>query len=418
MRRTLLLIPHEMGSLSIFGFGWVLGLLVLAAIVTTGLVMLSKQSVADYWRQQGTLWLVAAVVIAFVLPAIELENTSGQPVGLAIRGYGVMLLLGVAAAVGLAIVRARRYGLGEDVILGLAPWVFVGGIVGARLFYVIEYHEQFFTDDLSTTFRNLINFTQGGLVVYGSFIGGFFAFLLYAYRHHLPMLRLGDAIIPTLFIGLALGRIGCLMNGCCYGGKCEDGWAAIRFPNGSPVFEDQLASGELAGLELDSLGQTVEKVHADSPAAARGITPGATVGNLTVVRSQESIDDATPAEDAPFGLVAVVDGKDQYWSAADLPPRALPVLATQIFSSLGGLALCLALCVFSRGSYRDGVVMCTGFAGYAVMRFVMEILRSDEPGQFGTALTISQWVSILVFAIAIASLMWILSAGKASTATT
>lgn len=408
MRRTLLLIPHEVASLPIFGFGWILALMVVAAIGVTIYLASQRQSVSQYWQQSGLLWGVFAAAVVFLLPNAELLNSQGQPVGLAIRGYGVMLLAGVVAAVALALARARRYGIPEEVILGIAPWAVVGGIIGARTFYVIEYRDKFFSADMLLTLRRILNFTEGGLVVYGSFIGGFAAAAGYILYKRLPLLRLGDVIIPTMFIGLALGRIGCLLNGCCYGGPCPDNSWALRFPNGSPVYQDQLESGQLVGIELNSDHSEVRSVVPNSLAAAEGIEAGDRVEKFGFVRSLEQVTADRPMEEAPYGLLAVIEGQDHYWSAAELPRVADPVKPTQIMGAIGGLFLCVSLCFASRFVHRDGLIMLSGFAGYAVMRFGMEILRNDEPGQFGTHLTISQWVSIVVLIISLAAWVWLL----------
>lgn len=407
MRRTLLLIPHEVASVPVFGVGWVLGLMLLAAVIVTATLWLRRQRPLEYWKSNGVVWGLAAGVIVWVMPNVELLSATGQPVGMAIRGYGVMLLLGVTASVALAIARARRYGISDDVMLGIAPWLLVGGIVGARLFYVVEYRDRFFTDNLGSTIRNLIDFTGGGLVVYGAFIGGFLAGTVYVLRHRLPFLTMGDVIVPCLFIGLSLGRLGCLLNGCCYGNACADDWASIRFPNGSPVYEDQLASGELLGIRMDPTRSRVQSVMPGTLAAKSGLRPGDVISKLDSVRSIEEADPARPVEDAPLGLVAVVNGKDVYWPASRFPELANPVRASQVISSLGGLILCLSLCLLSRFVHRRGVVMLVGFASYAVLRFLMEMLRNDEPGQFGTTLTISQWVSIVVFLVSCGGLVWL-----------
>lgn len=408
MRRTLFLIPHEIAGLPVFGLGWLLGLIVVAAVAVTLFQIKRGQPVGQYWASHGLLWAIFAAAVILVLPSVELANVNGQPVGLPIRGYGVMLLSGIVAAVALALQRAKRYGIAEDVIFGIAPYAIIGGILGARLFYVIEYRDQFFDGDLLASLKRVANFTEGGLVVYGSFIGGFIAGAVHVVRNRLPLLRLGDVLVPTMFIGLALGRIGCLLNGCCYGGACEDHWSAVRFPNGSPVFQDQLARGDLVGIELSPTKETILAVQAGSLADQRGIRPGDQVDQFGPVRSVELADPEKPAEETPLGLLAVVQGTEHYWSANDLPGRALPVRGTQVISAIGGLTLCVALCVLSRIAFRDGIIMLVGFIGYAILRFVMEMLRSDEPGQFGTSLTISQWVSVIVLVLSTATLGWLL----------
>jgi phosphatidylglycerol:prolipoprotein diacylglycerol transferase len=177
---------------------------------------------------------------------------------------------------------------------------------------------------------------------------------------------------------------------------------------------DQLASGELVGVQLSDNGGKVKAVVPDSLADRAGIKAGDSVERLAPRRWAEEADPARPAEDAPLGLVAVIGGKEHAWMARDLPATANPVRATQIMSSIGGLLLCMGLCLLSRFVYRDGVVMFVGFASYAVLRFIMEILRNDEPGQFGTEMTIAQWVSIVVFSLSMLSLVWVWWRGNAT----
>ena len=195
MRRTLILLPHEIASIPLFGFGWILGLVLISALAVTIFLRSRGLRPTDYWMSNGLMWGIVAGVATFVMPNIELVSTTGQPVGMAIRGYGVMLLLGVASSITLAVVRGRRYGVGDNVMFGIAPWLLVGGIVGARLFYVVEYRDKFFTGEISSTIRNLINFTEGGLVVYGAFIGGFLAGVFYVRRHRLPLTPEFDGLV-------------------------------------------------------------------------------------------------------------------------------------------------------------------------------------------------------------------------------
>ena len=92
----------------------------------------------------------------------------------------------------------------------------------------------------------MINFPEGGLVVYGALFGGVIAVLLFIRKHQLPALATFDLIAPSMAIGLALGRIGCFLNGCCYGGPTSTCRGPCRFPPGSPPYADQMASGVLS----------------------------------------------------------------------------------------------------------------------------------------------------------------------------
>jgi phosphatidylglycerol---prolipoprotein diacylglyceryl transferase len=167
------------------------------------------------------------------------------PSGLPVRGYGVMVLAGAAAGVWMATYRAQRAGVERELIWSMAFWLFIGGMIGGRAFYVIEYwQERFASTSFRETLLRVINFPEGGLVIYGAFFGGVIAVLLFIRKQKMPALATFDLIAPSMMIGLALGRIGCFLNGCCYGGPTSLPWA-VRFPPGSPPYADQAASGML-----------------------------------------------------------------------------------------------------------------------------------------------------------------------------
>lgn len=408
MRRTLLAIPHEIAGLSVFGIGW---LLILVGLVFGIRVIWGRsrgQSVGEILRSEGFVWGLLAVAVIWLLPMVELKNLAGEPIGMAIRGYGVMLLSGVAASVGLAYYRARRAGQDPELILAMAPWVFVGGIFGARVFYVIQYRNKFITDNFAETIGNMFRFTEGGLVVYGSFIGGFAAATYFLLRHRIPWLKMGDIVVPCIFIGVFFGRLGCLMNGCCYGGRCEDDWSALYFPPQSPVYQDQIRSGDLLGFRYDAETRRIEQVREGSLADQAGITVGSRLDLLT--EDQSPLPEASQqlaSEDVRRGVIGTIDGKRYRWTLDQLPDRALPVVPAQVISSLSSLVLCFALCAIPLDWFRTGTIMMLGVAGYALLRFGLEIVRVDESGQFGTALSISQWVSVFVLASALFGFFWI-----------
>jgi len=109
----------------------------------------------------------------------------------------------------------------------------LGLIAGARIFFVLEYHEQFFSPDknLIQSFLAIINIPAGGLVVFGALPTASLAAWLFSRRRNISITQLADCIAPGLLIGLSLGRLGCFLNGCCYGGPCELPWA-MQFPAG------------------------------------------------------------------------------------------------------------------------------------------------------------------------------------------
>lgn len=222
-------IPWAAGSVPLFGAGLLTAIWILAAAVWFGLAARKHG-----WQAAASqLWLPALVVtvmLGWVLPG--LDDGAGVPV----RGYGVMLLVAAAAGTWLSIVRGRRAGIDADTILGLATEVFIWGLVGARLFYVIEYREQFFAagKPLGQTLLDIVNIANGGLVVFGSLPTAAFAAWRFAARRNLPLLTLADCAAPGMLLGLAIGRVGCFLNGCCYGGPCDLPWA-VTFPAGTEV---------------------------------------------------------------------------------------------------------------------------------------------------------------------------------------
>ena len=97
----------------------------------------------------------------------------------------------------------------------------------------------------------VVNIAEGGLVVYGAFIGGVLGMLAFVRVYRLPLWAMCDLAVPSMALGLALGRIGCLMNGCCFGGPCQAAWA-VTFPADSPVHWHQVEHGQtyIHGLRL------------------------------------------------------------------------------------------------------------------------------------------------------------------------
>lgn len=243
MLSTLFHIPSRLTlggwSLPLFGAG-----VLLAVWAVWAAVAVARSIAARGWRETVTaLGLPLAVtggLIAFILPALD----DGQ--GVPVRGYGVMLLAAAAAGTWLSVRRGRALGFDADTILGLGMEIFLWGLVGARLFYVLEYHEQFFRPGRSlwAALPEILNLAAGGLVVFGSLPTAALAAWRFAARRRLPLLDLADCIAPGLLLGLALGRLGCFLNGCCYGGPCDLPWA-VPFPPHSPPWLDQASRGLL-----------------------------------------------------------------------------------------------------------------------------------------------------------------------------
>ncbi|MDE0734525.1 MAG: prolipoprotein diacylglyceryl transferase [Pirellulaceae bacterium] len=411
MKQTLLVIPHELLGIPVFGCGW---LLITWLLWGTG-------TVAWLGRRQGWnrdtlsyLPMIAfgAAAITWLLPWLEATDAQGNPLGLAIRGYGVMFLIAVISGVGLTQQLARRAGLHPDIIFSMSFWSFVLGIIGARLFFVVQYWHDYY-DPLhppawTTLISSVLKFTEGGLVVYGSLIGAMLAFLLIMQRHRLPKLATLDIFVPGLAIGLAFGRLGCLLNGCCWGGICEDDFSCIHFPRGAPAYMEQLNNGRLLGMEVSreetQSTRTVSGVVPGSLAAQKGIVVGDQIHRLDSLSGEQL---RSPARSDT--RIAVTLARHQkavvHWTLNQLPEKSLGVVPTQLFSSINAALIALLAWSWYPARRRDGELVAGMFTVYPLTRFLLEIIRSDEPGRWGTGLTIAQWVSILI--LIVAGLLWV-----------
>jgi phosphatidylglycerol:prolipoprotein diacylglycerol transferase len=164
-----------------------------------------------------------------------------------IYGFGVMLVLAFLISPWLACWRARREGLDPEVILDMAIWVFVCGMIGARTFYCIEYWGR----DIHNLFE-AVQYWRGGIVYYGSVVGGTIGFFVHQWRHPFPVRPYADVLAPSIAVGTFFGRLGCFFNGCCFGDPCRLPWG-VSFPAHSPAWDHQVRSGMIAPESLGSL---------------------------------------------------------------------------------------------------------------------------------------------------------------------
>lgn len=140
--------------------------------------------------------------------------------GRPIYWYGVMTALGFLAAVAHWSWLGRKQGRPPGLASELGIWVMIGGILGARLLYVAANWEAYVGNPL-----DILRIDKGGQVWYGGFVGGTAGILLLARLRKEPLRSFGDFVVTGVPLGHALGRIGCFLNGCCYGRACDLPWA-------------------------------------------------------------------------------------------------------------------------------------------------------------------------------------------------
>ena len=121
-------------------------------------------------------------------------------VGVKVFGYGTMLVFALLGSIHLAARRARREGLDPEVIYDLALWVFIGGILGARGFYVAQYW-----GTRINSFAEIFEIWKGGIVLYGSIFGGALSFFLYRAVRPFPLRPMLDVVAPALAFGIFRG---------------------------------------------------------------------------------------------------------------------------------------------------------------------------------------------------------------------
>jgi phosphatidylglycerol:prolipoprotein diacylglycerol transferase len=225
----------EATGLPLVGVGFVL---IAAACLWMGYRLLTNRGRIGE-RPGGMLmfWLGAIAVVSIPAVAQRLPLAS-----VPLFGYGFMLLIGFVAALWFARRQSVRAGVDPDLMYDLAFWLLLSGIAGGRLVYLLQKGEQVFTaaDGTPLMGKDLIvaafNLSEGGLVLYGAILGGAMGHFAFCWKRKLNPLLLADVIVPSIFIGIGFGRLGCLLNGCCFGDACSLPWG-IAFPSGSVPFQ-------------------------------------------------------------------------------------------------------------------------------------------------------------------------------------
>jgi len=170
--------------------------------------------------------------------------------------YGVLLAAAYLAGLQFAVVRARTRGLDRQRVLDLGIWIIVGALAGAKLLLLVTDFRHYTQNP-----RALLDLVRSAGVFYGGLIAAVAVAFIYMWRHRMPLWTTTDAFAPGIALGHAVGRLGCLMAGCCFGRPTSVPWA-ITFHNpaaslnsdtplGIPLHPTQLYE---AGAELVILG--------------------------------------------------------------------------------------------------------------------------------------------------------------------
>lgn len=162
-----------------------------------------------------------------------------------IHSYGVMLALAFWLGIEISSREAKRTGIDPAFVVDLGLVILVSAVIGARLLFVAGHLEDYRNDWLG-----VFRVWEGGLSFYGGFAAATLFGILFIRRKGLPVDRVTDILAPQLALGIAIARIGCFLNGCCFGKECQLPWAVV-FPrdsqagqvmDGKPIHPTQLYS--------------------------------------------------------------------------------------------------------------------------------------------------------------------------------
>ncbi len=370
-------------------------------------------------------------------------------VGIDVKTYGFCLMVGFLSAVWMAMRRAERVGASSDTVLDLSFFALLFGVIGARVFYVYHYWQSQFAQARNPLFAAL-DITKGGLEFLGGLLGATIALIVcLAWKRQSIRLYM-DVVAPAAMWGLAIGRVGCFFNGCCFGGPCIDPathqsaypWA-MTFPFGSPPhwrqWEERAvtvpaelivsAKGALQPVLLPPTYLTRTEEQRRRPLmryrdAELALQQAKAAGSDTVdiARLQAMVDSTRTAAEAhrdelkPLLLAQSYPSREaprrdtlEKTSVSELQRLAsanasLPVHPVQLYSAIQALLLSGLLAALFQVRRRHGVVFGTGLVLYPVGRFLLEMIRTDNPHDIA-GLTASQFVCVGMFAVGIVYLL-------------
>ena len=256
----------------------------------------------------------------------------------AVHWYGIFIGIGFLVSFGLLMKLKKYASLTTDQVYNISMIALFAGVIGARLFYVVQFWDQFSGRGLFA----ILNVHEGGLVFYGGFILAFTAECIYAKwptvrrllglkekkpaggdkdgpRRNISLLALLDVLGPAMALAHAFGRISCFMQGCCFGKPAPNGFPlAVQFPQGSP---------------------------------------------------------------AAYRYPSLLTGGSE------------PVYPVQLFESAGNLLICAVLLLLLRKRKYAGTVGGVYLILYGVMRFLIEFMRGDHTDSI-LNLTPSQFIAV------------------------
>lgn len=357
-----------------------------------------------------------------------------------IKSYGAMMMVAFLGGIWFAVRRAERVKADPDVVINMGFIALLAGVIGARAMFVIHYWESRFANQPSPLLA-IVDIRAGGLEFWGGpilVIPALIAYLAWTKRSIRWYL---DITGPSLMFGLAMARIGCFLNGCCWGSVCvkeapgaHDQAAlpwAVRYPYGSPAMIQQWEFGQLtlpkelivtlpSGQSLPIPREVVEatREQLDGPArdlreAEQDLEASRRVGaDAARIKSLEATVEkrraAVKANEPRFAMLHRQCAEYQLLPSElrDLSRHyaSQPSHPTQLYACVTGLLLYWVLHTLFYYRRRHGVVLGWFFILYSLARVFEEAIRQDNPLDVG-GVTISQAISAAMLGVGI---VWLL----------
>lgn len=277
-----------------------------------------------------------------------------------VKSYGTMMVMGFLAAMWVLRRMAKRAAVNPEILSNAALYALISGVVGARLFYVIHHREQFHSG-----FISIFAVWQGGLEFLGGVILAVAFLLFYLRKNRLPLLVCFDIFAIVLMIGSGFGRVGCLLNGCCYG-RITDSPIGIRFPYNSFAYNNQV-------FPDPQRNRTEPHLKIDDSFFGWLSDDGKTW-------IQARPEDKYKANLKPYGILT----SEQKQQVTTGSYRCLKVLPTQLFDSMYAFTLAAGMYLVWRfwAFHKPGLTMAMMMWLYGICRFYVETLRDDNPFEY------------------------------------
>ncbi len=341
-----------------------------------------------------------------------------------VKSYGVMMMIAFLSGIWLACRRAYRSQADPDVVLNAGFISLIFGVAGARLMFVLHYWDTKFANQPSPI-GAIFNLSNGGLEFWGGPLLVIPAGIIYLRFFAKTSVRWYlDICLPSLAWGLAITRIGCFLNGCCWGAVCLDQhdeyrqaaavpWA-VTFPYGSPAMRQQFdfgqltlpkelvytwPSGEAMPFPTNLLEMAVED-HGAARAAVEKARKEKHEGAVdAILKYKQSQIARVEAHASQYGLTV----PELYMLAEQY--RSKPVHPSQLYAVVNAFLIAWVLSTIFYYRKRHGVVLGYFLILYSISRLLLESIRADNPLDTFGGVTISQGISLVTMA---AGILWLL----------